>query len=44
MQAGDGQSGRAALAHPRHDPWEGSEGRPVRLTWRPEAMTVLDPD
>ncbi len=34
----------ATLAHPGHDPWEGSEGRPVWLTWGPEALTVLDPD
>jgi spermidine/putrescine transport system ATP-binding protein/putrescine transport system ATP-binding protein len=26
------------------DPWAGSEGRPVWLTWRPEALTVLEPD
>lgn len=26
------------------DPWAGSEGRPVWLTWGPEAVTVLEPD
>ncbi len=42
--------GRAApvavstVAHRSGDPWEGSEGRPVWLTWGPEAMTVLDPE
>jgi spermidine/putrescine transport system ATP-binding protein len=42
--------GRAApiavstLAYRGNDPWHGSEGRPVWLTWEPEAMTVLDPD
>jgi spermidine/putrescine transport system ATP-binding protein/putrescine transport system ATP-binding protein len=45
-----GLDGRAApvavatVAHPGADPWEGSEGRPVWLTWRPEAMSVLDPN
>jgi ABC-type Fe3+/spermidine/putrescine transport system ATPase subunit len=42
--------GRAApvaistVAHPGTDPWEGSEGRPVWLTWSPDAITVVDPD
>ncbi len=42
--------GRAApvavstVAHRSDDPWEGSEGRPVWLTWGPEAMTLLDPE
>ncbi|MGQ0567860.1 MAG: ABC transporter ATP-binding protein [Gemmobacter sp.] len=34
----------SAVAHRGDDPWDGSEGRPVWLTWGPEAMTVLDPD
>ena len=34
----------ATVAHRGADPWDGSEGRPVWLTWRPEAMTLLDPD
>jgi hypothetical protein len=34
----------AAAASRGGDPWAGSEGRPVWLTWRPEAITVLDPD
>jgi spermidine/putrescine transport system ATP-binding protein/putrescine transport system ATP-binding protein len=43
-------AGRAApvavstVAHPGTDPWESSEGRPVWLTWGPDAMTVLDRD
>lgn len=42
--------GRAApvavstVARRGDDPWEGSEGRRVWLSWRPEAMTLLDPD
>ena len=34
----------ATAAHPGADPWEGSEGKPVWLTWRPDAVTVLDRD
>jgi spermidine/putrescine transport system ATP-binding protein/putrescine transport system ATP-binding protein len=34
----------ATLARRGEDPWEGSEGRPVWLTWRPEAISLLDPD
>ena len=34
----------ATAAHRGDDPWAGSEGRPVWLTWGPEAMTLLDPD
>ena len=42
--------GRAApvavstVAHRGDDPWDGSEGSPVWLTWGPDAMSVLDPD
>jgi spermidine/putrescine transport system ATP-binding protein/putrescine transport system ATP-binding protein len=42
--------GRAApvavstLAHRGDDPWNGSEGVPVWLTWGPDAMTVMDPE
>ncbi len=34
----------ATIAHRGTDLWDSSEGRPVWLSWRPEAMTVLDPD
>lgn len=34
----------ATAAHRGDDPWAGSEGRSVWLTWGPEAMTLLDPD
>jgi ABC-type Fe3+/spermidine/putrescine transport system ATPase subunit len=34
----------SAAASRGEDPWEGSEGRPVWLSWGPDAMTVLDPD
>ncbi len=34
----------STVAQPGLDPWEGSEGRPVWLTWQSEAMSVLDPD
>ena len=34
----------STVALPGADPWEGSEGRAVWLTWAPEAMTVLDPE
>jgi spermidine/putrescine transport system ATP-binding protein/putrescine transport system ATP-binding protein len=33
----------AAVAHRGDDPWNGSEGREVWLSWGPEAMTLLDP-
>ena len=42
--------GRAApvavstVAQRGDDPWDGSEGRPVWLSWGPEAMTLLDPE
>jgi spermidine/putrescine transport system ATP-binding protein len=34
----------STLAHRGDDPWNGSEGVPVWLTWGPDAMTVMDPE
>ncbi len=34
----------ATLALRGEDPWQGSEGRPVWLSWGPGALSVLDPD
>jgi spermidine/putrescine transport system ATP-binding protein/putrescine transport system ATP-binding protein len=34
----------SAAASRGDDPWEGSEGRPVWLSWGPEAISVLDSD
>jgi spermidine/putrescine transport system ATP-binding protein/putrescine transport system ATP-binding protein len=34
----------ATTAHRGDDPWADSEGRPVWLTWGPDAITLLDPD
>jgi spermidine/putrescine transport system ATP-binding protein len=43
----DGRSAPVAVAtvtRPRADPWVGSEGRGVWMTWNPESLVVLDPD
>jgi spermidine/putrescine transport system ATP-binding protein/putrescine transport system ATP-binding protein len=43
----DGRSAPVAVsaaASRGDDPWEGSEGRPVWLSWKPDAVSVLDPD
>ena len=43
----DGRAGPVAVstvAHRGDDLWDGSEGRPVWLSWGPEAITLLDPD
>ncbi len=34
----------STFAHRGEDSWAGSEGRPVWLTWGPEAINVIDPD